>query len=96
MEKIDGIDLTKLVESTAEEVRTERVKEVNRRIRWVLQSMDNAVKARKKAENEMRKADEAIQKAKDKIERIKSGDWNIINAINPDQKQDESERDNRS
>jgi len=81
VEKLEGVDLTKLVEAVDNEISSEKQKEFQTKIRYVRQNMFDLAMKKLQLERELKKVEVHFELAKAKIEKIKNGDWGVFDTI---------------
>lgn len=82
----DQINLGDLLQTVIQDSVEEKKKEARVKINFVMNGMREAMSRIKKAKDQIVKDEERLKKAKEKIDRINSGDWNVLNSINVNEK----------
>ncbi len=78
MEKIDGVDLSELVEESSTELVTEKRRKVAGMIKQQLQRVEQLSIDVKELEKQLRGKKEKLDKALAKIKKVKEGDWSVL------------------
>ncbi len=78
MELIDGVDLNELVEDARIFLKSERMREAKKSIRYVMQGIEKTGKEITKMEKEIEKKEESIERGLKKIKSIRKGAWHLL------------------
>ena len=78
MEEIKGVNLSKLVEESSEELIADKRKMASGLVKQQLQRMEQLAIDIKNLKKQLRNKEEKLEKAQLKINKIKDGDWSLL------------------
>jgi len=78
MQKIDGVDLSGLIDEVAEDRRKELIAEARKQISGIVLNLAQWANQSKDLEKQKKKIDEKIEKAQGRLKKIREGDWNAL------------------
>ena len=78
MEKIDGVNLSDLVEESSTELVAEKRRKVAGMIKQQLQRVEQLSVDVKELEKQLKGKKEKLEKALAKIKKVKEGDWSVL------------------
>ena len=78
MEKVEGINLNQLVEEARVSLKSERMREAKKSIRYVIQGIETTEKKITEMEKEIEKKEKSIERGQKKIKSIREGAWHLL------------------
>jgi hypothetical protein len=78
MKKVEGVDLSVLIEQASVELRMQDETLVKEKVKSLIVKLVGANEEVKKAEKALEKAQKAVEKYQARLDKVKTGDWSAL------------------